>query len=347
MPHASDSEALADLGRLLRSWLEEPAPRVRLRDRESQADLLVEQGKLKFAIEYKHGGESATVAAGIAQAKEIAHRVGRATVPVVAVPFMGDVGKRLCASAGVSWLDLSGNANIVAPGLRILIEGKPNKFLRRGRPSTAFAPKSARIARRLLIEPRRTFRQQELARETGLDDGFTSRIVRRLEQDGLLGREKDGAIRVRDADLLLDAWGEVYDFQKHTLLRGHLVAKGSEELPLRLAEAFSASKLRHAATGLAAAWLHTKFAGFRVVTFFVEKRPSDRLLREIGFREEPKGANVWLVVPNDEGVFDGVTIKDGVTCTHPVQTYLDLAGHPERAREAADDLRKRLLGWKR
>jgi hypothetical protein len=71
---------------------------------------------------------------------------------------MGDVGKRICADAGVSWFDLSGNANIVAPGLRILIEGRPNKFGRGGRPSSAFAPKSARIARRLLIDPHRSFR---------------------------------------------------------------------------------------------------------------------------------------------------------------------------------------------
>ena len=80
---------------------------------------------------------------------------------------MVERGRRLCADAGVSWLDLSCNAHIVAPGLRILIEGKKNRFVRRGRPSTAFAPRSARIARRLLIEPERAFRQQELARVIG------------------------------------------------------------------------------------------------------------------------------------------------------------------------------------
>jgi len=58
-------------------------------------------------------------------------------VPVVAVPYMGDLGKRLCAEADVSWFDLSGNADIDAPGLRVLIEGKPNRFVRSGRPSVA------------------------------------------------------------------------------------------------------------------------------------------------------------------------------------------------------------------
>jgi DNA-binding MarR family transcriptional regulator len=342
----SESAAVAETGRLLASWLEQPKPRIRIEDKRSGADLVAEQGRLRLVVEYKGAGESAIVGAAIRQAQEYAKRLGRGALAVVAVPYMGEVGKRLCAQAGVSWLDLSGNAHIVGPGVRIIIEGKPNRFPRRGRPSSAFAPKSARVARRLLMEPWRSFRQQDLSRETGLDDGFTSRIVRRLEEDGLLERAKDARVRVRDPDLLLDAWTEVYDFSKHTIVRGHIATSASEELVARLQKALDKSELRHAATGLAAAWLHSKFAGFRLVTFFVEKRPDEHLLREVGFREESKGANVWLVVPNDEGVFDGAGKKDRIDCVHPVQAYLDLQRHPERATEAAAELRARLLQWK-
>jgi hypothetical protein len=31
----------------------------------------------------------------------------------------------------------------------------------------------------------------------------------------------------------------------------------------------------------------------------------------------------------------------------PVQVYLDLKGHPERAKEAAAELRSRVLQWRR
>jgi hypothetical protein len=62
-----------------------------------------------------------------------------------------------------------------------------------------------------------------------------------------------------------------------------------------------------------------------------------------GFRSEERGANTWLVVPNDEGVFEGAEDRDGVPCVHPLQAYLDLKGQPERATEAAADLRKQLL----
>ena len=145
---------------------------------------------------------------------------------------------------------------------------------------------------------------------------------------------------------MLDAWAEVYAFEKHTVLRGHITSRTSEELLVSLGRALDRVDVRYAATGLAAAWLHTEFAGFRLVTLFVEHYLDDVLLHELGFREEPRGANVWLVIPNDEGVFDGSAKKQNVSCVHPVQAYLDLLAQPERAKDAAAELRSRMLQWK-
>src|SRR5258708_39341317 len=170
----AESSTLVEARRLLESWLDRPRVRAVRGPREGAADLVVEQGSVRMAVELKGAGDSAAVGTAIAAAKAGASRLGPKVLPVVAVPYMGDVGKKLCADAGVSWFDLSGNARVVAPGLRILIEGQPNRFVRRGRPGTPFAPKSSRIARQLLIDPRKAWRQQDLARVTRLDDGFTS-----------------------------------------------------------------------------------------------------------------------------------------------------------------------------
>jgi hypothetical protein len=304
-----------------------------------------------MAVEVKGAGDSAAVGTAIAAVKAGASRLGAKVLPVVAVPFMGDVGKKLCADAGVSWFDLSGNAHIVAPGLRILIEGKPNRFVRRGRPNTAFAPKSSRIARRLLIDPKKAWRQQDLARATRLDDGFTSRIVQRLEHDHLIERAPNGLLHVRNADLLLDSWDEAYDFEKHIIMRGHVTARDGEELLSKAAAALE-GKVRYAATGLGAAYIYTHFAAFRLATLYVARRPPEAILKALGFREEARGANVWLVIPSDEGVLDGEGVFEGADeyskvthCVHPVQAYVDLKAHPERAQEAAAELRSRLLRW--
>ena len=107
----------------------------------------------------------------------------------------------------------------------------------------------------------------------------------------------------------------------------------------------NAKKLDYAATGLAGAWLMTKFAAFRLVTIFVPEEPSENLLKAIGFRREERGANLWFTVPNDEAVFTGTSDVDGVQCVHPIQAYLDLNSQPERSAEAAQELRKRRLQW--
>ena len=270
----------------------------------------------------------------------------RQAIALLVVPFMGEAGSKQCRQVGLSWIDLSGNADIQAPGLRILVTGKPNRFKPRGRPANLFAPKSARIARWLLMNPGRQVSQQDLARQTGIDKGFASRIVARLEQDGLVARNEQGRIWVPDPDLLLDAWGESYDFEKHAILRGHVPARSGEELLRRLDFELGGLFIEHAATGLAAAWLMTRFAGFRIVTFYLRKTPSRALLADLSFREEDQGANTWLVVPKDEGVFQGAKQYDGILCVDPIQVYLDLKAHPERAREAAEHLRAELLNWR-
>ncbi|MGM0578383.1 MAG: hypothetical protein ACQEXJ_21845, partial [Myxococcota bacterium] len=109
----------------------------------------------------------------------------------------------------------------------------------------------------------------------------------------------------------------------------------------RLAEE---SDLPWAATGLSAAWLWTRHADHRLVTFFTSVPVRDP--ESLGLRPVEKGENVWLVVPRDEGVFYAAEEIEGVRCVQPVQAYLDLLGHPERADEAASALRTDLLGWR-
>jgi hypothetical protein len=113
-----------------------------------------------------------------------------------------------------------------------------------------------------------------------------------------------------------------------------------------VARAFTKAGVSYAVTGLGAAWLHAHFAGFHTAAFYLRDEPAPTLLRAIGFRDEVRGANVWLAQPNDEGVFTGVAAQEGIQCVHPVQAYVDLAAQPEGAQEAAERLRKKCLRWK-
>lgn len=186
------------------------------------------------------------------------------------------------------------------------------------------------------------YTQKELVELTGMGQGFVSRTLRTLEQENLV-RRTGRTFRATNPMHLLNSWQEVYDFTKHRILKGHIATRSSEELTFSLSHAIQNTGLSCAATGLAGAWLRTRFASFRLVTLYLNDEPSSETLAKQGFRKVEKGANVWLVIPNDEGVLFGTQECNGIQCAHPVQVYLDLQSHPERSKEAAEHLKEKCL----
>lgn len=310
------------------------------------ADLALRVGSHILVVEAKSNSRAGAVAQAAQIVSDAAKRAGQHAIGLVAVPYMGEVGKRVCMDAGIGFVDLSGNAMIEAPGLRVHIAGRPNQFIQRGRPSSVFAPKSSRVARLLLLDPQRWWRQGELAAEGQLGAGYVSRICARLEHDVLIERNPQGAMRPKEPELLLEAWKSEYDFRGHDIREGHVTAKTGEELAKRVMDACKDLGFASALTGLAAAWLLAPFAGYRLVAAYIDKPASERLLQRLKWHEEKRGANLWLVRPNDEGVFHGAKSINGLSCVSPVQAFLDLQAMPERSQEAAEHLRKERLQWR-
>lgn len=295
-----------------------------------------------FIVEFKSVGSLASVVLATTQLKATSDDFPKPFIPLLAVPFMPQSGREHCRDAGVSWLDLSGNARIVAPGLYVYVEGYRNKFRRSGRPETPFGPSGSRVARWLLTHPEETVRQRALASAIGLNEGHVSRIVGKLVDLELVERDENG-VTVRHPERLLDAWHDEYRFDRHSIIQGHVPVRAGESVVQQVVPLITQDHTSYAITGLAAAWQINRFAGFRLSTIYIEEAPSENLLQSIGFRREPRGSNTWLVIPNDKGVFQGARDIHGVRCVHPVQVYLDLKGHPERAPEAAEELRRELF----
>jgi hypothetical protein len=293
----------------------------------------------RWAIEIKSSSRPGQVDRAAAQLDRLE---GEEIIPILVVPYMSRGGAEAAERRGLNWLDLSGNAHIRDEGLHVWVQGRPNRLRAVGRPSSPFAPKSARITRTLLLDPARWWRQKDLAQATGLDDGNVSRIVRRLDDEALLDR-RERELRPRDPNLLLDAWAQDYRFDRHESVLGHLSGGGIEiarQLEGRLAD----SDVSHAFTGLPAAWAMTQFARFRLTSVYVKGDPH-LIAEKTEMRLGEKGANVQLLGPDDDGVFAGRESFDGLPCVAPVQAYLDLLSLPERSREAADQLRAERMAW--
>jgi hypothetical protein len=343
-----EKQAVSEVPGLLAGLLEIPESRVAVRwgAKGDGPSFLIRAGEHTFLAEPRNSSARAPMILAVTRLRDRRKDIEKDVIPLVIVPYMGETGRRLCEKHKIAWLDLSGNARIKAPGLLISVEGKPNRFKSAGRPPNLFAPKSSRIVRQFLIVTDRALTQRELSQAAGLDEGYTSRIVRRFEENGLLLRDKEGVLNPKDPGHLLDSWHEAYDFMRHHIIKGHVAARSGKELLYQVAGVLEKQTPAYAATGLGAAWLYTRFANFRLATFYLSHVPADELANEIGFREEDRGANTWLVIPNDEGVFHASEVCEGIRCVHPVQVYLDLKAHPERSAEAASRMRQEYLKWR-
>src|ERR1700677_1820338 len=219
-------EARHRLPRLLTDLLDDGEVHIRPpRSHACAADLIASDGQGRtWAFQVKTSSRPG-------QLKHAAEQLKRCTDPdvilVLIVPYMSRAGAETADEAELNWLDLSGNAHIRAEGLRLIVQGLPDELRPRGRPSSPFAPKSARVTRTMLLDPERWWRQKDLADVTGLDDGSISRVVRRLDEELLI--ERNGhQLRPQDPGLLLDAWAHDYRFDGHDILPCHLSGTGME-----------------------------------------------------------------------------------------------------------------------
>jgi DNA-binding Lrp family transcriptional regulator len=328
-----EREALHRLPDILENLLGERPEDV---DRPAQLDrgydALVESRHRRWVVQIKSSSNPGVVA----RAAEQLDRASTYGLPLLLVPFMTSAGAKAAADRQLNWIDLSGNAYIRDHDLYVSVQGRPNRFPARGRPSSAFAPKSSRVARALLLDPARWWRQKDLSEQTDLDPSRVSRVVRRLEDDDLLARTGQ-TVRPRDPNTLLDAWAGEYRFDRHDIVTGHVTGSGVE-LTRELHDTLERADVRHAFTGLPAAWALERFARFRLTSVYVLGDPRDAA-DAIEMRRNERGANVQLIGPDDRGVFDGQRDIDELPCVAPVQVYLDLLALPERAREAAEELR--------
>lgn len=298
----------------------------------------------KWVFEVKSSSGPGIVSKVAQQLRSLATSLPEPTMAILVVPYMTPAGLKAAKRESLNWIDFSGNGILRQGSMYVRVEGRPNGHKRRGRPASAFAPKASRLARVMLNDPERWWRQNTIAEEADLGDGYVSRVVRRLSDDGYLERsEKE--FRPANPEGLLDGWADDYKFERQYKVLGHLSGSGVEAA-VELHNRLKGAKIRHAFTGLPAAWQMSQFASFRLSSVYVVGDPM-WVAEEVGLRSDQRGANVQLLAPDDQGVFCGLSSADQYPCVTPAQVYLDLLHLPERAQEAAERLREMQLPWTR
>lgn len=253
-----------------------------------------------------------------------------------------DIAKPLAVDLrkwGVNHADLNGRLFLAGNGFYIsrepLISTHRNPVTEPG----LFTAKASRIVRSLLAERDKLWTQDGLVSATQTSRGYVSRILQALVNEAYVEKiEGDGRqfhYRLSEFDRLLDAWVREDKFSKRVKrIEYSMLAGNPLEIASQVRDALDGSPYYF--TQWIAAWLRKPYTTPPVVSVYVSSAVASRF--SLG-RKVSGGGNLWLLVPEDSGVFQGNRYVEEFPLVADPQIYLDLAGVGLRGPEAAEALR--------
>lgn len=285
---------------------------------------------LDFGVEFKlYPGESDLAEVGQGKRQ-----------PLLVVPCLNDRLLQHCKELKISVTDLNGQAWIRSKG--VLIDRGPleNRNFRYDlEPRNVFVGKSERIVRSLLTDRDREWTQAELGRRAKASSGLLSRVVTYLIKQGHLTKTGSRTFRVNESLSLLDDWTQADQIAGRTrLTRYSGLSSDCFEWEERIAAWAGKAAVDLAFTQWAAAWQRHGYTEPEVCSAYVSRFPTKQELEHLGLREVPEAGNVWLYIPEDEGVF--LETQEGLNrrVVSDAQIYLDLQKTGLRGPEAAQAL---------
>lgn len=298
---------------------------------------------LHMIVEVKSHGQPRNVRQAAAQLHRYMRGSHKRPIPVVMAPYLSPQARKTCREEKIGYLDFMGNALIAFDTVYIERElpGQPEPERRALR--SLYKPKSARILRRLLREPGRSWRTAELVDAAGVSAGLVSTVGTALRERGWAEQTDHGLVLV-DPNALLDSWADNYEPPRGEEVRCYTTLHGSA-LEERLRGLAMLEGRVALASFTAAQWL-APFVRHPNTYFYADDTGLATLTKVLELRDAPKGGNVLIVLPEDEGVLDDATrVSEDIVVTSPVQTYLDLRHAGDLGEEGAREIRRLRLDW--
>ena len=287
---------------------------------------------VKLIVEVKARGERRFVKQFIQQVEQRSDFSNT----VFAAPYITKDSAKLLEESGANYMDLSGNCRISAPPLFILIEGKPNQFVRYEYDRNYFSRKSAAasaLLRNLLEDHKRVWKVQELAKQSGKSLGAAANMKSFLISHGWAEDMKQG-FRLCQIEELLRTWAKEYHRKEDRTIRCY-----SLDLPPEMERAVCEWNRRHGGSavlgGFSAAARYAPTVRYNKISVYVAQQDLDEFMKDMDLKQVASGENVVIIIPHDETPCLFANEIDGCMVTSPVQTVLDLLSGVGRGEEAA------------
>lgn len=239
----------------------------------------------------------------------------------------------------VNHADLNGRLFLILDGLFINRAPLTSKHRNPVAETSLFTAKASRIPRLLLSDRKAVWTQDKLVEGSKTSRGYVSRLLKVLVDEGYVtqqsSRGKAKSYQLRDFDRLLDAWVQADEANKRIKrVEYSILASDPSSIARLVRDALDGTT--HCFTQWIAAWLRKAYTTPPVVSAYVT---GDVITRFSLGRKVSSGGNLWLLVPEDRGVFQGGQVSDGFSLASDAQIYLDLINAGLRGPEAAGALR--------
>lgn len=271
----------------------------------------------------------------IAQLRQYAETAGLDDAAlVVAAPYLSETTREQIEDRGASYLDSTGNIllRLKRPSLFIRSTGASKDPWPSDETLRSLKGRGTARAVRALLDFAPPFGVRDLTARADVALASLSRTIDLLDRDGLIERSARGPITGVDWQGVIRRWAKDYDIESSNQVSTFLDPRGLSALATKLGKL----KRGYATTGAIAAQRFSPVAPTRLAAIFVND--VERWSKRLELRPAEAGANVWLIEPYDDVVFDRTSIRDGIVCVSPTQLAVDLLTGPGRDPAEGEEL---------
>jgi hypothetical protein len=252
---------------------------------------------------------------------------------LVAAQYLSRSVRNVLEDEEVGYVDQTGNVRLVLdePGLFIVTSGADSNPSPDERRFTLRGTKAGRMVC-ALAGSTPPIGVRELAAAAGTDPGYVSRLLGMLDREAVVDRAARGRVERVDWRKLLRRWSEEAPLEGRTTASTWLAPRGLKSLW----DGLRSAGFRYLVTGSAVAVNVAPVAPTRLASVYVEDM--EGTAKVLGLRAAEAGANVVLLQPGDDSLFERADDRDGLRNARLPLVVADLLSGPGRSPAEAEAL---------
>ena len=301
---------------------------------DALVELLSPDGaRAAIVLEVKNALEPRDVPVAVLKAREDSSRYSADSI-LVGAPYLSARTRQRLTEWGANYADATGNLRLALERPAVYLErpGADKNPWGEERPLRSLkGPAAARVVR-ALCDYRPPVGIRELADRSRASLASVARVVEFLHREAMLERAPRGKVTDVRWPLLLRYWARDYSLVESNHVRTFLEPRGLRALLGKLER----TTQRYVITGSLAAAQVAPVAEPRVAAIHVER--AQRAATEWGLRPAESGANVLLVEPFDDVIFERGSLRDGIGYAALSQVAADLLTSPGRGPAEGEEL---------